>query len=68
MTIIMLISALGCFIIAFYCGYWALETADKGSDPQHEFVIRQLTAGAWTFGLLFVASLVAAVFIGRGFL
>lgn len=51
-----------CFIFTLVCGYWAAEFALKGEAPQHEFVCKQLTAGAWLFGMLTVVILVGAGF------
>lgn len=61
---IMVVAAVGCFIMAFFCGYWALHKVQyaKEDQPHYEYAIKQLTAGAWTFGLLFVACMVGATF------
>lgn len=50
------------FGFAWLCGWWAVEIGVNGEKPNHEWVARQLTAGAWTFGSIAVAAMVAAAF------
>ena len=52
------VAAFVCFVFTLFSGYWALEFAGRGSEPQHEFACKQLTAAAWVFGVLTVTILV----------
>lgn len=48
------IGAIICFIFAFFCGYWAIDRAEHGSNSGDEYMAKQLVAGAWFFGVLCV--------------
>lgn len=62
---LMILCAIGCFVMAFFCGYWALHSVVRAPKEatHYEFAIKQLTAGAWVFALLFIASMVGATIV-----
>jgi hypothetical protein len=52
-----------CFIFAITAGILAADFAKRGIEPQHEFVCRQATGGAWVFGVLTVTIPLLTFFI-----
>lgn len=58
-----IIAAIVCLVCAFFCAYWAIDRAERGTRAPDEFIVKQLTAGAWFFGVLCITFLAAAGFI-----
>ena len=45
-------AAFVCLVLTFFCGANAVMQADKGKFPEHEYLKKQFTTGAWFFGVL----------------